>query len=1612
MQRKTLPVVVGILSGLAVFDVLTAWSLLPVPAILMSIVAAAVTVRLGLRRLEMVLTLLATAVFAIHLGYTLYIDYVAKNWQLLEAGKAEKSLREVLSSFDSGFSEATDLVDRISGEDKIVRCLAENDRRETFAILDETYGSIKRHREDYGMLIASPGGNKIAWAGKLPDFTEKTEAGDARTGMRIRRSTTHYWIETHAPVTSGENVLGVASVFRRLEAVYPGVLPGAATSTLSADLTQKVGHRVEVLLHGGSESEGGGDGPVVVGDIKLPDGGVAGRVIVRSGTLHGEKAILTQQGLFAASMVMLILILVGVLALARHLVGRRFSGASVWNLVFLFAVIWAARVGFSLIRNALNLDSIESFTSYQYATQIPTGILRSPADLAITGTLIGVCVSIVYLAKAYRTRTPPVTRKSAGYEAIPFLLLGLIAAAAASGVVLLGHNALGKVLADSSSIVLVRSPFDFSPSHVLMGAGIFSLTASLVLIGASLVQWQISLIRRFRCGNGIIGRPTIRSGVILFVLMGVFAVAGDSWFILVIMGLCFLWALVMDMVLSKRLALGFVGLVLGLAITASVIQFPYALGDFYSKQRESIESLSDAVATRTDAWKISVLEEALADLSDDKEIMVALEGGKSGLDAEALRLWANSILSKAHITSGVYLFASNHDQIGRFSLEEIGDLLEMEGTLRAARLSASPTMLLTRGSFGGKDIDLHIGVVPFFKDGAYLGSVVVSIPHSYSDLESMAGLRPTFFEAIGSGSRGLGLPGQAYSASLISGGRIFSTTAKDFEVGRPVADLGGRSELLPGWVQHRVADRTYSSYFVPPAGEPDGLLLSFRMLSLSDKVFRLMGIMVGNAILAIFIIIIWAITQGVRHFLRRLRGLSGTRLRWSFAGKLTLAFVLIAIIPTLILGVASRGFLRSRFKEVMESKAEESLKLSKLALERLVVDESVHLARNPILIDELIAEPSILGMLISHDVSAAVTDSTGRTLATFGDPRMPEEVLGSVLKEGRSHNFFSVEEHLYAKSAVPVRDVIFPETIRGCAFISRRIDDGLAHRLSVDIGKDINFFGLTTVAASSKRELFVSELMPPNISPDAYVECFLSGKELHFTWQRIGNMDLVVGHSPLRGFDGTTVGAISIPLVFRKDDVGRRLEWTSSAISYLLVIVIGAILIFGLLLAKSMSRPIRELIQGTLRIGSGDLRFAIPRSGDDEIGDLVTSFNKMTVALARSRKTLSERKRYIETILGNVGAGIVSTDWRGRIETFNIAAEKMLGIKGKNARGRDAKNLLKRIGASSLGVVLDEVDAGTGVARKEVGLVHKDGRITTLRAVASIVKGPRGKPMGKVVVFEDVTELIRSKKLIAWSEMARQVAHEIKNPLTPMKLSAQQLLQARRDGVEGFDQVLEASVATIVEQIESLRRIAVEFSQFSRMPERRPELADINKVVEESLGQYERTIGGSTQIVKHLEASLAPVRIDRDELRRVFLNIIENAIQAMPQGGILEIRSTRGPYRGERSAYRVTASSRSRYDERLRSFVEVSFTDTGAGISPEDSERLFEPNFSTKSHGTGLGLAICKGIMDAYGGEILIESTSAVGTCVRIRIPMVGRPTRPRRPQRRDNRGKHHRSRR
>ncbi len=1600
MLRRFANFAIPIIVGFALFDVFTGWRLsqlwFPLLGVGVGIGAAAIEKRSARR----IIALIATLCFALHAGTIAYLHHIENNWQQISRAHAADILSDSQQAIEGIVGGVSSTAAEVAKDEAISEAFRAGSAKALFDALAELRSEWRKANKISGLVIADREGKILAWQGNLPDSIGIRVDGPP-TGLRVTISTTCEWLEARQPIKAGDKESGFVVAYRKIRPLFPNLIHGRNEADIGAYLVSLTGYDVHFDL--ASETKGIAQAPdVVTQEVRLPDGSLLGYLSVRMPPVDDEIARVKERGLFIASILSLLLIGITLSIAVRILLGYRFEYASNLNLFLLVLALLGVRLGFALVRDHLFLDRFRAFSSVDYATQAPLGILRSPFDLALSALIIVIAIVIVLVAKARRpaSRFKPQTKSS---EALPMALLAVICAIVAAAVVIIFTLALERFHSDASEDILMVSPFDFHPTTLLLRLGMLSVILGTILASGAILQWQVNLLRRISKSFRTRWMAFVLIGIVHLGLLAIFSIAGVNPLAVLVGALAVAFAFLLDHLLARQVEFSLIAAVLLLVAAASIVEFPIAFRDHIAKKEAAVEVLASQVAYQTDEWKLLVLEKTAGEIEESPDVLEALKDAKGGLDAFALRLWANSIISRAGLNGGIYILGPHDNIVGRFAPGEVGDISGIESVIRRARLSMQKIIEVTTATIGPRTLPVHLGLIPFFEGERYLGCIVIAIPHGYSDVESLVASSPGLFDVVG--GRGAGGAELTYDldASVVKSGRVVGTTSSVFEVGKRIKALEGRDITKPFWFEHRIGGTRYRCYVIRPEGRFEGILFSFPIPGVSDLAVYYMAVLVGYAILGFCLLVISGLIQALSYSIRRMRGASRLRLRWSFAHKLALGFVLIAIVPTLILGTASRGFLGVRFREVMESRAEEGLKLARLALERLVRDDAERFVENPILMAALEDEPSLIANLVKPGSTAEVFDADGNVVARYGNPVVPNEVLDRTLKRGEALSFFSVEGGLVAKSAFPIKDEITPSIITGCAFVSRPIDDRLARQLAIELGRDINFFSLGKLAASSSREVFVSELVSDRVSPEAYANCFLEGRERDFAWEKIGKADVVMGYSPLRDFRGNVIGAISVPVVFRKDEIGRRMEWTSAAISYLIVVVIGAIFILGLLLARRISQPIRELIQGTLRIGSGDLRFTIPRSGDDEIGDLVDSFNRMTQALARSRKALSERKRYIETIISNVGAGIISTDSRGRIDTFNPTAERILGVKGRNARGGDATRLLTKIGASGLAAVMREVNARRDIVAKEVTIARKDGRIATLRAVASIVKGPRGKPMGRVMVFEDVTELIRSKQLIAWSEMARQVAHEIKNPLTPMKLSIQHLLQCHRDGVGDFDRILEDSVATIVEQIESLRRIAVEFSQFARMPERRLEMTDVNAVLEECIKQYEQAPGEGIEIRKMLDEAIPKLRLDRDELKRVFLNLIENAVQAMPNGGTLTVRTARSWGRTSTTkAFRV--STRPPGAEPLRGYIEISFADTGVGIDPENSEYLFEPNFSTKTQGSGLGLAICKNIVDGYAGEIVIESTPGEGTTVRVRLPLPERPNAQRRSRKTDNR--------
>jgi two-component system, NtrC family, nitrogen regulation sensor histidine kinase NtrY len=433
--------------------------------------------------------------------------------------------------------------------------------------------------------------------------------------------------------------------------------------------------------------------------------------------------------------------------------------------------------------------------------------------------------------------------------------------------------------------------------------------------------------------------------------------------------------------------------------------------------------------------------------------------------------------------------------------------------------------------------------------------------------------------------------------------------------------------------------------------------------------------------------------------------------------------------------------------------------------------------------------------------------------------------------------------------------------------------------------------------------------------------------------------------------------------------------------SIVTLLVIFAAIWFGFFLAKSITTPIQEMVEATQRIAQGDLSVRVDLERDDEIGMLISSFNSMVLdlrdtqgklasayeALQESHVELEKRRRYMEVVLENVAAGVLSLNAEGRVMTINKSAETMLGVHAQEVLGKSYQQRLEKTHQDVIDSFIASYRA-TGQAHLEQKIqVSLSDRPMLLLIKATILEDENRDFMGVVVVFDDLTDFEKAQRMAAWREVARRIAHEVKNPLTPIKLSAQRLRRKYFDLLEQPGSMLDECTSTIVEQVDRMQRLVNEFSSFARLPRSNPTLCDLGTIVENSTTLYRHNYPKiSFMVTKDPEFPL--LHLDQEQFKQVMINLLENAVQAMDDGdNAVHIRLT--------------------HHELLRIAV-LECADTGHGLSANDKLRIFEPYYSTKEKGTGLGLAIVASIVADHHGFIRVRDNVPRGSVFVIELPV------------------------
>ncbi|MGE3973457.1 MAG: ATP-binding protein [Bdellovibrionales bacterium] len=470
---------------------------------------------------------------------------------------------------------------------------------------------------------------------------------------------------------------------------------------------------------------------------------------------------------------------------------------------------------------------------------------------------------------------------------------------------------------------------------------------------------------------------------------------------------------------------------------------------------------------------------------------------------------------------------------------------------------------------------------------------------------------------------------------------------------------------------------------------------------------------------------------------------------------------------------------------------------------------------------------------------------------------------------------------------------------------------------------------------------------------------------------------------------------VPMSLISKMDDIAAAyddfrdinpLEYPIKSI-YLIILILMTLVIllaatwFGFHLAKTLSTPLELLGIATRRISAGNYQPVGITSGSQEITQLINSFNQMTFNLDQTEKQvnkanlelketlnrLDDHNRYIEVVLANITTGVVSANPRGYITTINSHAEHLLHVRREDYIGKPYQQLLKPEMVTVIEEMITQLKTRRAQSQtKEVQLkVGQDVLLTQF--TVSLLKDEGGEELGIVFVFDDLSVMVNAQRAAAWREVARRIAHEIKNPLTPIRLSAQRLEKKFGGAIQ--DPAFSSCTETIIKQVDELKNLVNEFSNFARLPQAKPVFGYLNKIIDEALVLFQ-TGHKEIQFRFHSDPDLPEFAFDPEQIKRVLTNLLDNSVAALEQipNGTIDIRT--------------------HYDKVLK-IAKVEVIDNGPGIAEADRNRIFEPYFSTKKQGTGLGLAIVKRIIEDHNGFIRTYANSPAGTKMIFELPVV-----------------------
>lgn len=1456
---------------------------------------------------------------------------------------------------------------------------------------------------EIGVQVFSTEGRRVAWGGR-PRYVHDVPRGDYVARVFTSRSRMYTLLVNNMPLPGGNRVV----VDIPLEVNYRINNQFLRSVSLGEALSERYGREIQFAFSMG-EHRGEmrwADGRLDTLGTRVdydPAGGAVMSGVIKAHTglpiaylkivgIPFASILEKREGrrmLWGGFIVTLSVAIIALWVYRRY--GKRKSSEGVRGRILLRRLCMLAGSLFLIRYLLLRLDlagalfGTSLFDPGFFADEVPFGLMRTAGDFLVTAlfALILVFGSI----KAFRTYYPARLEQSlaggGAFHGIRFTFKVVLLCVFLAAAMLLTSNTV-------SRIVLNSNPRIIGLDIQYLSLPVISLHLALLFMVSAVFITFLFLARLVLVWGGGQRREAVLASIAALVF---FAVAMRPHWPLIVAAaaLLFLSAKIFPL-LKKEEIISIALSSFFLVLICTLVIFDVA-SVRYTGLRESrvIEKANDFNHPE-DNWLELVLPDVCQEISRDRTVVSKIFSRK---ESAAFEIWAESSFSRFNLSCIFDVYDAGERNFSHF---EVGiPFTPPPLTEPVVGLEGKPVV------HGGK-VETRIGAVYHYRgvapvyslQGEQVGAVVITVPYFFENTELLARTGPLAPEILQNVERGALAPRVDEPEDLlvarVRDRRVIESSLPLLAAGRFLPDTGD------AWFILNLDRERYNCVLeARPGGE--GYLVGYRIAGAIESLLKWATVVSLDVILA-------AISLMALVVLRRLPVLGSVIPAVSLGGglgfreKILLSFLAVSILPVLILGVFSSRFIQRSYQQEGERQAIEGVNEAASLIEYSIRAEAESFAGSQYLREILRGERTArvrdvalyesayftlfdgAGNLLldegmsefsGDEVRLLLTDSNiSRCTIIFASPSLYGGVVIPVPVSGEAEVSGGIgmtgESGASASAGASERtDVAGESEITASAgasvgylYFRRRLDDEFLDGISDVVGTDINIYFDGLLRASSERELFIGGFIEPIVVPVVYADIALMGSRTIVQEAMLGDYSYQVASSPLTSIRHRQNGVLSVPMLYQPSVIKREILKATSLMLGLLALLFAATVTIGVFLAGKIFTPVAALIGGTRRIISGDLEFKLEAKAPDEIGELVGSFNTMTAALQEARRDLLERQRYLAAVLDNVATGVIAIDSEGTIITLNPSGERILDLERGEVVGKKSGEITHE-GIEPLFALFTGKEGD--VREREISLHAGDERRTIKAVVTSLEE--KGERLGTVIVFDDLTELIRSKKLSAWIEMARQIAHEVKNPLTPIKLSAQLMRRAYREQSAEFGEIFESGVETVIQQTEILRRISSEFSSFGKVTRLRPQAVPLGPFLSEFVSSYRGAPG--VEIVYEQEEDLAVVA-DREGLRKVLVNVMENAIEAIPDGGTVTVRCRRA---GGTAA--------------------VVIEDTGAGLPPEVQERLFEPYFSTKTNGTGLGLAICQSLVREMGGDIRLRNRSnGRGVKAIVTLPLSG----------------------